>query len=401
MIARSASLSPPRSKLWSPRVGLVLTAQLLFGLGWSAYLVQPKYLATTFGADAGTISHVTVMSPLAAVAILPIALSVMDRVSRVRLFRTGLLLLFAASIGYLQVDHFGPALFVLQATVGASYVLSYNASASIIADEAPPDRLGEAIGLLGASNVVTNAIATTLAEYLATRYGWAATFRTSAGLALVALALSTRLSEKKMVRGERPRAPLVASLRGPLGVVLAASALAGAAFSAMFTFHQPYALSLGGKSVSPFFVGFTVTAVGTRVLLGSLGDRLGHREVSLAAMLAYGTVALATARLQVDHLWAYGLAFGAAHGVLYPTLNTHGVHAAPDGARGRVITLYGGAFNVGVAIATLAWGSVARAFGFPAVFVGAALAAYAGAGVLATRAARGRGARPSLGLGAS
>jgi predicted MFS family arabinose efflux permease len=379
-------------------MGLVLTAQLLFGLGWSAYLVQPKFLATKFGADAATISHVTVMSPVAAVAMLPLAVSIMDRVSRVWIFRAGLALLFTASLGYLWVDHIGPALFLLQATIGASYVLSYNASASIIADEAPPERLGEAIGLLGASNVVTNAIATTIAEHLAASHGWGATFRMSAGLALVAFALSTRLSEGPKATRARPSAPLAASLRGPLGVVLLVSALAGAAFSAMFTFHQPYVLSLGGKSVSPFFVGFTVTAVAARVVFGSLGDRLGHRQVSLAAMIAYGTVALATARLQVSHLWAYGLAFGAAHGVLYPTLNTHGVHAAPGAARGRVITLYGGAFNVGVALATLAWGQVAGAFGFPAVFAGAALVAYAGAGVLATDAARGRGGRPSFGL---
>jgi MFS family permease len=150
----------------------------------------------------------------------------------------------------------------------------------------------------------------------------------------------------------------------------------------MFTFHQPYVLALGGKSVSPFFVGFTATAVGARLLFGSLGDRLGHRHVSLLAMLAYGTVVLATAGLHVHYLWVYGLAFGAAHGVLYPTLNTHGVHIAPDGARGRVIALYGGAFNVGVAMATFTWGRIAASLGFPAVFVGGALVAFAGAALL-------------------
>jgi MFS family permease len=170
--------------------------------------------------------------------------------------------------------------------------------------------------------------------------------------------------------------------------VLIASAFMGATFSAVFTFYQPYALSLGGKSVSSFFVGFTVTAVLTRVLIGSLGDRFGHREVSVGAMLAYGTVALAMSRLQIDHLWAYGLAFGTAHGILYPTLNTHGVHAAPAGARGRVFTVYGGAFNVGVVLATLSWGKLAASRGFPSVFVAASLVCYVGTMVLLTRGAK-------------
>jgi MFS family permease len=121
-----------------------------------------------------------------------------------------------------------------------------------------------------------------------------------------------------------------------------------------------------------------------RLLFGSLGDRYGHREVSRLAMAAYGLVALATAWLRVGYLWVYGLAFGAAHGVLYPTLSTDGVHAAPDGARGRALALYGGAFNVGVAAATFGWGKIAAAFGFPAVFVAAAAVAFLGVFVLAT-----------------
>jgi predicted MFS family arabinose efflux permease len=99
-------------------------------------------------------------------------------------------------------------------------------------------------------------------------------------------------------------------------------------------------------------------------------------------MVAYGGVAIATAWLDVRYLFAYGLAFGAAHGVLYPTLSTEGVHAAPDGARGRALALYGGAFNVGVAIATLAWGEIAGKFGFIALFLVAGAVALLGAALL-------------------
>ena len=63
-----------------------------------------------------------------------------------------------------------------------------------------------------------------------------------------------------------------------------------------------------------------------RLFFGSLGDRYGHRRVSRIAMVAYGTVALLTGWLRVGYLWAYGFAFGCAHGVLYPTLSTDGVH---------------------------------------------------------------------------
>lgn len=362
----------------------ILGAQLAFGLGWSAYLVQPKFLSGALGANPEQMARVAMMSPLAAIATIPITVSLLDRVSRVWIFRVGLLLLLGGSIGYTTVHRLTPLLFVLQGAIGASYSLAYNASAAQVADEAPRERLGEAIGLLGASNVVTNAIATTLAENIARAFGWRVAFMTSGGLAVAALLLSTQLAERRLVHPGGKPPPIAPSLRGHLGKVLLVAALMGAAFAAMFTFHQPYVLRLGGKSVSPFFIGFTVTAVGVRLFFGHLGDRFGHLRVSAAAMVAYGCVAIATAWLAVPYLWAYGLAFGAAHGVLYPTLSTDGVHAAPDGARGRALALYGGAFNVGVAVATLAWGEIAGKFGFVTLFVVAGAVALLGAGLLCT-----------------
>ncbi len=382
------SVAPPTPKLWTRRVVLVLSVQAMFGLGWSAYLVEPKFLATALGANPDQIARVMLMSPFASVCMVPATVALMDRVSRVWLFRVGLLSLIGASIGYTTVHTLTPLLYLLQAGVGISYALAYNSSAAIIADEAPRERIGEAIGLLGASNVMTNAFATTLAEHLAGRFGWKTALETSLGLAVLALVVSSRVKDRRRPTHEARDVSVLPYLRGPLGRVLVCSALTGAVFSAMFTFHQPYVLKLGGKAVSPFFVGFTTTAVAVRVLFGSLGDRLGHRRVSMVAMIAYGLVALATAWLKVDCLVLYGLGLGAAHGVLYPTLNTHGVHAAPDGTRGRVIALYGGSFNVGTAIATLTWGRVASTLGFPAVFIFASLAAFTGAFVLSTRGAR-------------
>jgi MFS family permease len=382
-------------------VTTILAAQLAFGLGWSAYLVQPKYLAGALGATPEHLSRIAMMSPIASIAMIPVTVSLMDRVSRVLLFRAGLVLLLAASLGYTTVHHLTPLLYVLQGMVGASYALAYNSSAAAVADEAPRERLGEAIGLLGASNVVTNAIATTLAENIARSFGWQAAFQTSAGLAIVALGMSTRLEGRTAPQHHTKPARIGPSLKGPFGVVLVGSALMGAAFSAMFTFHQPYVLRLGGKSVSPFFIGFTIAAVSIRLFFGSLGDRFGHRQVSCFAMVAYGAVALATAWLRVDYLWAYGLAFGAAHGVVYPTLSTDGVHAVPEGARGRSIALYGGAFNVGVAIATYTWGKIAGAFGFHAVFIAAAGVAFLGALVLSDSRGIRFGRQPSEGSGLS
>jgi MFS family permease len=171
-------------------------------------------------------------------------------------------------------------------------------------------------------------------------------------------------------------------------VVFVVSAFSGATFVAMFTFHQPYALSLGARNVAPFFVGFTVAAMAMRLLFGSLGDRLGRRRVATTALLVYAVAAQAVGHLHVDWLWAYGSLFGVAHGVFYPTLNAYAIEHAPATARGRVMAFYNGAFNLGSAVGALGWGALAHQSGYGAVFAPAAIVALLAAAILASPALR-------------
>ena len=127
----------------------------------------------------------------------------------------------------------------------------------------------------------------------------------------------------------------------------------------MFTFQQPFALELGARQVAAFFAGFTLASVAVRVFFGSLGDRTAGGSISCLALLGYALVSLVTSKLQVGWLWAYGIGFGLAHGVFYPTLNALAVELAAGAARGRVITLFNGAFNAGYGLSTLLWGWVA------------------------------------------
>jgi MFS family permease len=352
------------------RFWLVLTAQTAFGLGWSVYLILPKFLATALGADAGSIGRVSAMSGFAAVTTIPVVLALIDRIGRRRLLQMGCLLLIALAIGFTRVDQLGPFVYVLQAAVGSAFVLAFNASATMITDFAPPARLGQAIGILGAANMATNAVSTIAAEQLAHGVGWHAAFQLSAVMGMVGLLISLWIRESpretlRAASSERAEAkPL-----GPLVRVLLVGALAGAPFSAMFTFQQPYALELGALQVSVFFAGFTFSSVAVRVFFGSLGDRLGRRPISCAAMVGYALITLLTARLEVGWLWAYGIGFGLAHGVFYPTLNALAVELAAERARGRVITLFNGAFNGGYGLSTLLWGVVADSRGYPTLFL--------------------------------
>jgi MFS family permease len=256
--------------------------------------------------------------------------------------------------------------YVLQAGIGASFVLAFNATMALVADVAPAERLGQAFGIQGAANLSMNAVSSAVAESVADRFGWHAVFMLAAASAAVSLLFGLAIREEHVGGGAAGpgRAPYRDTAR-----LFLVSALVGATFTAMFTFHQPYALELGARKVSSFFAGFTVAALVMRLAFGGLGDRLGRRRVSLASLCVYIAAPLAMAHLRVGMLWVYGAGLGTAHGVLYPTLNALAAERSPPSARGRILAVLNGSFNAGGALGATAWGLVAERFGYSAVFL--------------------------------
>jgi len=371
-------------------VRFILFTQLVFGFGWSLYLLTPKFLTTVLHAGPETIGTINAMGGASGLLTIPFAGLAIDRLGRRVFFQLGALLLVLLSLGFTQVDHVGPLMYVLQGCISASFVLAFNASAALLADYAPAARLGQAIGWVGGVNVSMNAVSTMIAEPLAEKHGWSMVFGLGVAAGLAALALSTRLREaasrppRQVVAGPVTGHATAAATRSArpdrqLYGILFATLLMGSAFSAMFGFIQPYAVSVGAVQVRGFFLGFTISAVASRLFLGSLGDRIGRRPVSLWAFLGYGLATYTVRGLVPDLLVLYGLLFGAAHGILYPTLNALVIEVLPAARRGLGMVLYNGAFNVGSSAGSLGWGLLAQRQGYPAV--------YATAGCLAVSAA--------------
>jgi MFS family permease len=364
---------------------MIFVAQVVFGLGWSLYLLMPKFLATSLHAGPDVIGRASAAGGIAALLTVPFAATGLDRLGRKLFYRIGAALIVALSLGYMQVRELSFGVYVLQGCISAAFVLAFNATAALLADWTPPEKLGQAIGWLGGANVLMNAVSTSIAEPLAARYGWHAVFELGVGAGCAAFAISFALREAppRLHGGSCASNAPVPGSNGALMSILVSAALVGGVFSAMFSFVQPYALSRGAHEVSGFFQGFTASAVACRLLLGSLGDRHGRRAVSASMMVGYALCALFTAQLDPERLVLYGLAFGAAHGVLYPTMSALVLEVIPPSRRGFGMVLFNGAFNVGTACGGFAWGTLAKQQGYPAIYAAAAAAAVLAASVLA------------------
>jgi MFS family permease len=293
-----------------------------------------------------------------------------------------------AAFAFLWVSGLDGYLYGVRAVQGIGATLFFVGTSTLVADLSPPARMGQALGWFGSAALLMNAIATLVAERIAHDYGWSGVFLCAAGAGLVATALAVALREAQapttVQSSSTPAAEnpsTESALRGRLPV-LWASVAGGAAFGVMFTFTQPFALSLGDSHVGPLFAGYTATALLVRVAFGSLADRWGRARVGAAALAFYSLVVAVTAWLEPGFLWALGLAFGLAHGAFYPSLNALALEGATHRQRGTITAYFIAAFNVGVLVVTFGLGQVAEQYGYPTVFLLVALLTASGCPLL-------------------
>ncbi|HEY6556503.1 MAG TPA: MFS transporter [Polyangiaceae bacterium] len=368
--------APVVERLITPAFALIVAMQLAFGFGFSIFFLLPKYLTTSLHAGPDAVGWVSASAVVAAVLAVPLLGRAIDHYDRRYLIVAGALGSALCALCFTLVQSVGLALLLLRAVQGVSMALVFNAAATLVTDLAPPARMGQALGLFGLSALITNAVAPAIAESVAVRSGWSAVFVMSAASATLCASLALFLprpvrSHAHAHAGRPSYGPRVLKILYAIGIV-------GLAFGTLFTFSLPFALSLGAREVSNFFIGYTLTAATLRILLGSWADRVGRPRVAVGALAVYCTALFAACGLQPQWLGALGALMGAGHGLAYPALNAMVVEGVPVQHRGRVMSLFNGCFNAGVALSTLTLGAVAKEFGYPLVFAIAGVVALSG-----------------------
>jgi MFS family permease len=352
----------------------LLLAQLGFGYAFSSYFLLPKFVVVVLDGGPREIGLLTAAHNAAVFALMPVMGALVDRFGRRPFLTAGALLMAVASLLFTAIDSFGPAIFVLRAVQALAFAMAFAAGSALAVDEAPPERVAQAIGLFGLTFLSMNAVAPILVEEVSVRAGWPTAFGLAAAGAIACALLSLRLRERGVpgALGEPLPGLLAVATRPSLLRVMAVISLVGIAFSAIFNFHQPFALEAGMGRVRAFFAAYAVVAIGVRVGFGSWIDRFGCRRSAIAALALYVGVALLASEIPRAGLAVLGAALGLAHGVFYPAFNAVALERSGPRERGKVMALYQAAFQAGGAAGPLALGLLAERAGYPPVFFAAA-----------------------------
>lgn len=356
-------------------IALVIT-QTCFGLSFSCFFLLPTFMRLSLHASDIEIGSVASLSSLTGVLCFPFVGALNDRFGRKPFVLAGSVLMIFGASAMLLVKDVGFLLYALRALHGVAFAMVFNSATTLVSDEASAERLGNALAVFGSSLLATHALAPAISESLARSYGWPSVFWFSTVLAILA-ALST-LRVEEPARKAHPGSEDILSAFGLLKrkrtrrVVLTIGA-AGASFGTVFTFHQPYALSLGLTRISGFFMAYALCALVARLGLMNLLKNFERQRLSAYAMLCYALAVACTVWLRPGVLEGVGAVMGLAQGVFYPVFNALAVEGVELEKRGSMMALYHGGFNGGIAIALLLGGSVTTQLGYPILFVLASL----------------------------
>ncbi len=361
---------PPQEnegKILTPGFLRIVAVQVAFGISYSAFLLLPKYLRTVLDASAAEIGLMAGVCLVGAAVLSPIVGALAGRFDRRWLLAVSLVMEGGAAISFSQVTEVGPLAYALRLLQGIAFVILFNCTATLVAEHVPQQRLGQAVGYLGLSMICTNALAPALTEPFAAQFGWNWAFGLPGACALLAVFALGKLDSS---RENKKTTTSMARAAPGLGAVYYGALLVGAGIGTLFTFVQPFVLSMGAKEVGPFFFGYVAAAILARGLFGWVPDRLGPRRVAGASMMLYALTTVGATLVTPGTLPILGFFLGISHGFIYPALSARGFSLTPPGARSVFMGWFAFAFNSGFAVAVLVLGPLADYYGFVPIFLG-------------------------------
>jgi MFS family permease len=351
-----------------------------------AFYLFPLFLAER-GATSADIGYVMGAFPLASVLSRPLISGLIDRLGRKRSYALASLTMITASLAYLTFsgglgDFYLPLLLV-RAIHGVSAGLTFTAGFTYAADIIPENRMNEGIGLFGTSGLLGFAVAPVMAEIIIKHLGFSAYFLFAAILPGIGVLLLLPLPETYVHDRSQTRGAFLSVLgQSKIIIVSVLIFIMGIGMASTSGFVSLFAQSRGILLVSPYFLAYSGAAVAMRLLGGRLADIVGESRVVPPALIVCGTglIILIFANA-VRYLILAGLISGAAHGLLYPCLNTMVIRNQTAGHRAKILAIVTGALDAGIFAGSIGLGQVGKYLGFPAIFWVAGLLFFLGVGI--------------------
>jgi MFS family permease len=396
---------------------IALAVNTLFFLGFQAsFPVLPRFIADVVvnrppqevGGQVGLATTVTAL--VAVFTRIPTG-QLADRFGRRRFMFVGAICFSLAPLIYM-ISRGMPILLLGRAVQGLGLATFTTAFQALVADLAPAERRGEALGLAGASVSIAFISAPLAGDWLANTLGYTPFFQISAATAAMSALLVILIPAPPAHRphlapaaatGAGEHSPttlsglrLALAQKGVRASVLTMAAL-GIPFGAFITFLPLFADEQQIPGAGVVFSVYAGTLLLAQPASGWLSDRLGRRGVILPGL---AITSLATVVLSLDgSLWAFALAgivFGLGGGLVRGGVDALVQDSVPPTLRGTAAAVQYTSFDFWIGLGSYPVGLLANAVGYAVTFVVTGVTCLSGGAGLAVMLRKEERASPVL-----
>ena len=364
----------------------------------------PIYMAQ-LGATGQIVGLATTVMTVAATLMRVFAGALLDRFGRWGMLIGGTIISVCAIVSFAIFPIVG-VIMGLRVLHGIGWGMGSTASSTIAADIIPKRRFAEGMGYFALTTAISSAIAPAVSIAIAQGAGTTCMVYVAAGVTALALVLS--VIEAMVVKrkgadagtaesqaGDDHPAPESRSPEAPVASNAPASSapsklealferravvpgililLVNIGFGCITTFIALHADAQNAEGVSLYFVAYAVITLACRPYIGKLIDRHGYRIPAITSTLCTaGTLMLIGVSSNAFMFAAAGVLGGLGIGTAMGTFQAMAVANVEPWRRGVATSTYMTAFDLGIAIGSLAGGIIAEAAGYTVMYFVVAL----------------------------
>lgn len=343
-------------KAYNFQFWLMCTGSFLFFASFNMIIPElPAYLSSLGGADYKGL--IIALFTLTAGLSRPFSGKLTDTVGRIPIMVFGSMVCLVAGLLYPVLGTVAGFL-LLRLFHGLSTGFKPTATSAYIADVAPANRRGEAMGILGFFGSIGMASGPVLGSYLAMNYSLHFMFYTSSVLALGSVLVLIGMKESLKTTLRFRFALLKIKKEDILEPRVYSSSLVLLlnvfAFGVILTIIPDLSIYLGLTNKGIFFAIFTITSLLVRIFAGQASDMYGR--IPLLKIASFVIIVSLMLLSFSDNLGLFYLAaglYGVGVGISTPTAYAWTIDLSDDNHRGRALATMFIALEVGIGTGAL------------------------------------------------
>jgi MFS family permease len=344
-----------------------ITAFFFFN-SMSFFLLLPKFIHK-LGGSKGEIGLIMGAPGFMSAILIPFTGIIAEKLGRKRIALIGTSGISAVSLLYLFIKSMNLKLFLLLRLLqGIFFSFSFVSCASFAGDFSPSKRKSEFLGYFGIAVLSPNMIGPWLGEKII-EHNFKLMFLTSFASGTIAFLAAFFFTENKVQNEKFSIKNHLPKLSKNLRYLLSLSFILGCAFSTTFYFLPVYSMEKGIEKISPFYTIYTLTAISTRLTLGSLSEKIKfHKKVSVLFLFISLALFMIARMDSYSTILVSAIIYGFGEGLGYPSINGEILNRTSQNLINTATGFYIGAFNAGTLIAPVVFGHLSQFYSFRTTF---------------------------------